>query len=161
LIRNIMYTLLIDYKLFINKRGFYLMKTENYVITNRIRYNIVVRTNYLLQRSLLLSNVFELNFTYITGNINQNYYQIYELYKKQGYVSSDAKFINIYDYIAGRDYQYRRKKRRTYKLKSYDIQEVEEGEIYRYFKNGEYVKYRKFDSESGALIFEDIMDLYN
>lgn len=156
-----MYTLLIDYKLFINKRGFYLMKTENYVITTTLRDNFGGRTKALLQRSLLLSKEFGLNFTFITGNFNPNYYQIYELYKKQGYVSSDAKFINIYDYIAGRDYQYKRKKQRTYKLKGYDIQEVKEGEIYRYFKNGEYVKYRKFDSESGALIFEDIMDLYN
>src|SRR5699024_2776353 len=156
-----MYTLLIDYKLFINKRGFYLMKTENYVITSTLRDNFGGRTKALLHRSLLLSKEFQSTFTFITGNYNPNYYQIYELYNKKGHVTSDTNFINIYDYIAARDYHHKKKKRHTYKLKGYDIQEVKEGEIYRYFKNGEYVKYRKFDSESGALIFEDVMDLYN
>jgi len=136
------------------------MSTSNYVVTSTLPPKFGGRTNALLQRTKLLMNKFGVSFTLISTNHHQNYDLIYESYIEKGYVPEETKFLNIYDFFSGRDYRYRKPKKHPHIIKKHEVQEVKKGQVYRYFKNGDYVRYRKYDKETGVLLFEDHMDIY-
>lgn len=137
------------------------MTEKNYVVTSTLPLIFGGRTKALLERTRNLEDELNEQFTIVTTNYHPNYYLIYEDYIRKGYVNSQTKFINIYDYIANRDYNYKKKIVHDSKIKGYQIQEVKKDTIYRYFVNGEYERYRKYDSRTGVLLFEDIMDPYS
>lgn len=136
------------------------MITDNYVVTSTLPPKFGGRTNALLQRTKLLMDKYGASFTLITTNHHQNYDLIYESYIERGFVPKETQFLNIYDFFSGRNYKYRKPKKHPFNLKKHVVQEVKKDEVYRYFKNGDYVRYRKYDLETGALLFEDHMDTH-
>lgn len=133
---------------------------SNFVVTTALALVFAGRTKALLERTKKISDILNENFTIITTNYNKNYYKVYNEYIERDLVNSTTEFINIYDYLANRDYKYEKEFSYDPLIKGYQIHEVEKNKIYRYYMNGEYQLYRKYDKETGILLFEDIMDVY-
>lgn len=141
------------------------MRNNNYVVTTTLPPEFGGRTTALLQRTKFLMETFNEPFTLISTNYHPEYDQIYRAYIEKQYVPPNTQFLNIYDFFANRTYHHKRAKKHPVKIKKHEIQEVKkkknkDSRIFRYFQNGEYVRYRKYDRETGALIFEDFMDIY-
>jgi len=97
-------------------------------------------------------------FTLISTNYHPNYYEIYKSYLEKNYVPAHTTFLNIYDFFANRTYKYRKTKKHPIQIKKHTVQEVQKNIVYRYYVNGKFVRYRKYDEERDVLLFEDIMD---
>jgi len=136
------------------------MIMNNYVVTTTLPPQFGGRTNALLQRTKHLMNQYGVAFTLISTNYRPNYFRIYESYIERDLVPAQTNFMNIYDFFAGRDYRYKKAKRHPVQLKGYDLQEVRKKQTYRYYQEGELKRFRKYDKETGSLIFEDIMDIH-
>lgn len=133
---------------------------NNYVVTSTLPPEFGGRTKSLLQRTKNLSQEFKMNFTLITTNYHPNYYKIYENYYKNKFINEDTNFINIYDFFAERKYNKKKFIQHSKDIKGFDYFQVKQDEIYRYFKDGYYERYRSYDKKTGILKFEDIMDIY-
>ena len=134
---------------------------ENYVVTSVLDKTFGGRTKSLLQRTKYLTESFNMKFTMITTNYNPNYQRVYSDYYEKSYVDRSVDFINIYDFFSKRNYQETDGVLHDKKIQGYQSFVVEEDTIYRYFENGHYKIYRKFNKDNGRLEFEDIMDVYN
>ena len=134
--------------------------TRNFVVTSTLPPEFGGRTKSLLQRTKSLSENFNLDFTLVSTNYHPNYYTIYQNYQENTYVNEKIDFLNIYDYFSGRTYKNRKAINHTIEVKGYEHYEVEEGKVYRYFKEGNYERYRQYDKKTGNLKIEDIMDIY-
>ena len=136
----------------------FIKKTRNFVVTSTLPPEFGGRTKSLLQRTKSLSENFNLDFTLVSTNYHPNYYMIYQNYQKNTYVNGRMDFLNIYDYFSGRTYKNRKVVNHPIEVKGYEHYEVEEGKVYRYFKEGNYERYRQYDKKTGNLKIEDIMD---
>ncbi|MDN7241598.1 glycosyltransferase [Planococcus sp. N028] len=136
------------------------MVTENkmnYVVTSILRMEFGGRTKALIQRTKNLSEHFNLDFTLVTTNYNANYYKVYNHYYEKGYADEKIGFENVYDFFSGRDYQKSETVEHPIEIPGYTVRPNEKNRSYKYYKDGQYVRLRTYDQETGKLKFDDIM----
>ncbi|PSL31701.1 poly(glycerol-phosphate) alpha-glucosyltransferase [Planomicrobium soli] len=136
------------------------MVTENkmnYVVTSILRLEFGGRTKALIQRTKNLSEHFGLDFTLVTTNYNANYYKVYNHYYEKGYATDKIGFKNVYDYFSGREYKNKKSEEHSIELPGYTVRPNEKNRTYKYYKDGQYVRMRTYDQETGKLRFDDIL----
>ena len=132
----------------------------NYVITSTLPEQYGGRTKSLLDRTKKLVEQANMDYTIITTNYNPYYGDIYEEYYAQDKIPRSVQLINIYDYLSGRSYSGKTVDQPV-EEEGLTHREIKKNTAYRFFENGEYVLYKKYNKEDGSLQFVDFMDPYN
>lgn len=96
--------------------------------------------------------------TLLTLDFKQNYEEIEEALKDKGRLHEDTRILNVHDYYRKKNTMHPKKQQVEYE----ELAELEEegyivqagSDHARYFKNGQYVKYKKWDTK-GDLAFID------
>lgn len=132
----------------------YTMPNAQYVITTSSVNSVFGGlTEAMLQRSRLFSKYAEQKTTILTFNYNEKYPEIINSLMDREKINNDINIINLYEFF----------KNTTTKddtIVPHSIQEegleyikAEQENTYRYFKNGLYVKYKRFND--GKLVLVD------
>lgn len=125
------------------------------------------RTKSTLGRTKFLDKELNIPSTILTTNYNPNYNDVYKLFLKEGKVTSNIKYENIYDWLA--DYKLLKlPQSKILKKLKYIETPIEKKHLkYRFGKadnivryydsDGSYVLYRKYFKNTNILEFEDFM----
>lgn len=116
----------------------------------------------MLRRSRLLTNK-QNKVVILTNNFNKNYSVIERELRVTGQLHPEVELLNIYNYYRDKFSmkEISQKSRELYKQNRVKFEDdfwVEDGDEYaRYFENGSYVKFKRWDKE-GNLLFIDHFD---
>ncbi|RPF54184.1 poly(glycerol-phosphate) alpha-glucosyltransferase [Aquisalibacillus elongatus] len=127
----------------------------NYVVTSTLPPTFGGRTKALLNRTRLLMENEDFDFTLISTNFKSNYQEIYDLYVNKHYVPQNVRFMNIYDFLRGNE-EPKPTQKHPVEEEGYEVQKVSKKKnAYRYFKDGIYVMYKSYTHTGGQLNYID------
>ncbi|MDT3958925.1 alpha-glucosyltransferase N-terminal domain-containing protein, partial [Staphylococcus kloosii] len=124
------------------------------------------RTKSLLSRIKLIDTELKIPTKILTTNYNAEYPEVYDLFLKEGKVTNNIQYENIYDWLSNFNLLLNPKtkffKKESYKETSYEIEglrnEIDtDGRTVRYYDGDQYVLYRRFYKNTKILEFEDFM----
>ena len=124
------------------------------------------RTKALLSRIKLIDSELGIKSKIVTTNYNANYPSVYKKFINEEKVTEHTEFENIYDWLSGFKLleipKTKFKKQPKYQtmnreLKGLESKSFNDGNVMRYYKNGDYVLYRKYYGNSNVVQLEDFM----
>lgn len=124
------------------------------------------RTKALLSRIKLIDSELGIKSKILTTNYNANYPSVYEKFINEGKVTEHTEFENLYDWLSGfkllETPKTKFKKQPKYQTMDREFEGLEsksfkDGNVMRYYKNNNYVLYRKYYDNSNIVQLEDFM----
>ena len=124
------------------------------------------RTKALLSRIKLIDSELGIKSKILTTTYNANYPSVYEKFINEGKVTEHTEFENLYDWLSGfkllETPKTKFKKQPKYQTMDRELEGLEsksfkDGNVMRYYKNNNYVLYRKYYDNSNIVQLEDFM----
>ncbi|MEK0174986.1 glycosyltransferase [Tetragenococcus halophilus] len=121
------------------------------------------RTKSLLYRIKFLEENLNQRTTIHTTNYNPDYMNVYENFKERGIINDSLIIKNIYEWLSGNKLfekntkSFLKKKVKETSVAIPGLNEKNNNNIVRYYKENEYVLYRRFYEDTNILKFEDFM----
>lgn len=142
-----------------------MMKRIVFMLVNGININMGGISSVILSRTHLFNNE-KYTSAIVTLDDKPNYPEIEQALKDDGRLAQPAHIINIYDYYRNKftqDGRINEEMRRHYEQ---NLQHEEEGYHYhfegnmaRYFENGRYVKYKRWDADGRLAVVDYFSDI--
>ena len=124
------------------------------------------RTKALLSRIKLIDSELGIKSKILTTTYNANYPSVSEKFINEGKVTEHTEFENLYDWLSGfkllETPKTKFKKQPKYQTMDRELEGLEsksfkDGNVMRYYKNNNYVLYRKYYDNSNIVQLEDFM----
>ncbi|WP_160725746.1 glycosyltransferase [Bacillus sp. USDA818B3_A] len=121
-----------------------------FFVTSKFGESFGGLTSSMFQRGRLFGQYANVHSTVVTFNYNPNYGSVIDNLRDRKIMSNSIHFINLYDYFRRESVQYEKKEN---KVEEEGLVYHQQGtNIYRFFYNGLYKKYKRFDQEGNLKV---------